>query len=111
MRPGRATMGLAAALLLPMGAAFGDDGSEGAAGSLEQSYQKQWQERAHVGITRALSDAQLRQCVRYKYKRNNAKQARFLVRCTADGRTWKTFLVDADRGYALGPYQPTAAYD
>jgi len=111
MRPRTPMIGLALALLLPLSAAFGDDGSDGAAGSLEQSYQTQWQERAHVGITRALTDAQLRQCVRYKYKRNTDEQAHFLVRCTADGRTWKTFLVDTEAGHALGPYEPTAAYD
>ncbi len=107
------TIARAAVAWFALAPAVAGDASEGdgAAGAMAPSYQAEWRDQPATAVTRALSAQQLRRCVRYKYKRNIDDPTELLVRCSADGRTWHTYLVYTDSETALGPYEPAPGYD
>ena len=78
--------------------------------TMAQRYPGGWHTDFHVEISRALAKNNIRGCGEFKYKPStdnvNKDIGEFLVRCTADGKTWVSYLVWAGIDNVMGPYAP-----
>ena len=83
--------------------------------TMKERYPGTWHTDFHVGISKALAQNNIRGCGEFKYKPSadsvSSSIGEFLVRCTADGRTWVSYLVWAGIDNVMGPYSPDAMMD
>lgn len=91
---------LASGLLLPMAVS---------ADSLEEMYPAPWISADNPSITRALSEADVDGCGKYRYRVSSGSKSEFLVYCIRGGRATQAFMVWPNIHKVLGPYPPDPA--
>ena len=85
--------------------------STATAAGLASKYPGPWLTDWHRGIAQALAAKRVRGCGEFRYRPHTASSGEFLVRCTADGRLWTTYLVWPSVGDVMGPYPPDPSLD
>lgn len=78
---------------------------------LSQQYPGGWSEGSMPAINIALAKAGASGCGSFYFKRSVTRDNEALVYCTADGRTWTSWLVimspdDPRQSNAVGPFRP-----
>ncbi|MEL7553098.1 hypothetical protein AAGV37_24735 [Pseudomonas protegens] len=76
------------------------------AGSLEEQYPAPWIKADHPSITRALSEADIDGCGKYRYRVSSGSKAEFLVYCLRGSRATQAFMVWPNIHKLMGPYPP-----
>lgn len=74
--------------------------------SLEQMYPAPWIKAEEFSISRALSEAGIKGCHRYRYRVSSGSNTEFLVYCTSGGEATRAFMVWPNIQKVLGPYPP-----
>lgn len=62
-----------------------------------------WQDSLNLPISRALVKSGVQGCGEYRYKESRARNGEYLVQCSRDGSTWRSYLVWPAIEKATGP--------
>lgn len=76
------------------------------AGSLEEQYPSPWIKADNPSITRALSEADVEGCAKYRYRVSSGSKTEFLVYCLRGSRATQAFMVWPNIHKLMGPYPP-----
>jgi len=76
------------------------------AGSLEEQYAAPWIKADNPSITRALSEADVEGCGKYRYRVSSGSKTEFLVYCLRGSRATQAFMVWPNIHKLMGPYPP-----
>lgn len=71
---------------------------------VEKQYPAPWVDDFNFNITKTLTQAKVRECGIIKYRVAYNSSSEFLVACSSDGTTWKTYMVWPNTGKVMGPY-------
>lgn len=74
--------------------------------TLEEQYPAPWIKADDPSITRALSEADVDGCGKYRYRVSSGSKSEFLVYCTRGGRVTQAFMVWPNIHKLMGPYPP-----
>lgn len=76
------------------------------ASSLEEQYPAPWVKADNPVITRALSEADVEGCGKYRYRVSSGSKSEFLVYCQRGGKVTQAFMVWPNIHKVMGPYPP-----
>uniref|UniRef100_B8HNM3 Uncharacterized protein n=1 Tax=Cyanothece sp. (strain PCC 7425 / ATCC 29141) TaxID=395961 RepID=B8HNM3_CYAP4 len=81
-----------------------------------EAYPGPWKESSHqesttTEIRNALAGQNVRNCSRYKYRKHFDHPSEYLVHCTADGSSWRAYIVLLSAYKVMGPYPPDSSLD
>lgn len=71
---------------------------------VEKQYPAPWVTDFNFEITKALTQAKVRQCGIIKYRVSSGSDSEFLVACSSDGDNWKAYMVWPNIDKVMGPY-------
>ncbi|MFJ2319239.1 hypothetical protein [Pseudomonas sp. NPDC087817] len=74
--------------------------------SLEELYPAPWIKADNPSISRALSEADIEGCGKYRYRISSGSNSEFLVYCLRGGRATQAFMVWPNIHKLMGPYPP-----
>ncbi|MFJ3153560.1 hypothetical protein ACIPIX_05385 [Pseudomonas protegens] len=74
--------------------------------SLEEQYSTPWIKVDNPSISRALAEADVEGCRKYKYRVSSGSKSEFLVYCNRDGKVIQAFMVWPNIHKVIGPYPP-----
>lgn len=74
--------------------------------SLQEMYPAPWVKADQPNVTRALAEADVEGCNRYRYRVSSGSKSEFLVYCTRGGKATQAFMVWPNMQKVMGPYPP-----
>ena len=74
-------------------------------GDSKVEYEKQWNDKTNIEITRTLIKYNIQGCGQYKYKREIHSDHEYLLRCTRNGKDWTEYIVFGLTEVLMGPYK------
>jgi len=74
--------------------------------SLEEMYPAPWIKADNPSISRALTEADVEGCAKYRYRVSSGSQSEFLVYCIRGGKATQAFMVWPNINKLMGPYPP-----
>lgn len=92
-------------------ASIGQYGQSQRAIPLTERYPAPWVDDYHLPISQALTAKGVRDCGQYKYRQSSQGSGEYLVRCTRDGKHWRSYLVWPSIGTVIGPNNPAPELD
>lgn len=71
---------------------------------VEAQYPAPWISEFNFEITKAMTQAKVKQCGIIKYRVSRNSNSEFLVACSSDGTTWSSYMVWPKINKVMGPY-------
>ena len=67
-------------------------------------YAGEWSDNVHLPIAKALVKNSVRFCGEFYWRQSTISKGQYLVLCSMDGSTWRSYLVWDKSGDVMGPY-------